>query len=160
MQNHPTKALHHFNWIDPKIRFWSYVKKTPTCWLWVGGKFNDGYGSFSFSVRNRMRSHRFSWILHKGEIPKKMCICHHCDIPLCIRPSHLFLGTHADNMADMSKKGHRIGERNPKAQLKKEDVAEIRFLYKPQWGGILSKIYGVTRANIYQIVKRKSWKHI
>ena len=90
---------------SPEVRFWRYVEKTESCWNWVGKGFYPGnYGSFYFKGKTR-RAHRVSWILHNGEIPKGMCVCHHCDNPKCVRPDHLFLGTYKDNIWDAIKKG-------------------------------------------------------
>src|SRR5574341_1528919 len=83
-------------------RFWRRVQKTDTCWFWLTG--SGTYGWFSFEGK-ALGAHRMSWILAHGPIPKGMCVLHHCDIPRCVRPDHLFLGTHSDNMRDMWAKG-------------------------------------------------------
>jgi hypothetical protein len=85
-------------------RFWDKVQKTEGCWLWTGSKYNKGYGSF-----NRTRAHRFSYELHYGPIPVDLFVCHHCDNPPCVNPSHLFLGTALDNTQD-----ELFKERHPK----------------------------------------------
>lgn len=72
------------------------------CWVWIAGLYPDGYGQF-----RQQRAHRVSWGLHKGKIPKGKFICHHCDNPSCVRPSHLFVGTHQDNMEDRNRKGRQ-----------------------------------------------------
>lgn len=74
------------------------------CWIWKAVKNYRGYGHISFRNYPR-RSHRVSYTVHKGEIPKGMLVLHKCDNPSCINPDHLFLGTHQDNMNDMKKKG-------------------------------------------------------
>jgi hypothetical protein len=85
-------------------RFWSLVKKSPTCWNFTGVIKPNGYGSFFLNKRT-WNAHRFSWAIHNfGHIPAGLLICHHCDNPSCVRPSHLFLGTAVENMADMHKK--------------------------------------------------------
>lgn len=93
-------------------RFWRSVDKTDAdgCWLWrcVSGK----YGQFTVNGRN-IGAHRASWAMHFGPIPDGVFVCHRCDNPRCVRPDHLFLGTHGDNMADMVAKGRAaIGARN------------------------------------------------
>jgi hypothetical protein len=74
------------------------------CWLWVGGKNNLGYG-FIRDGKKMRTAHRASYEEHLGPIPKGMCVCHSCDNPLCINPSHLWLGTRKQNTQDMMSKG-------------------------------------------------------
>jgi len=81
-------------------RFWAKVEKTDDCWLWTGATFGDGYGNCS-----RLRAHRVSWELANGPVPGGLCVLHHCDRPLCVRPRHLFLGTRKDNSDDKIAKG-------------------------------------------------------
>lgn len=91
----------------PIERFWKYVKKTNTCWNWTGGFLQSGYGIFT--INNKIvRAHRFSYELHKNKIPVNLNVCHSCDNPKCVNPSHLWLGTHKENMDDMMRKGRKI----------------------------------------------------
>jgi len=75
------------------------------CWLWRGGVGGNGYGAFVTAECRFNPAHRFSYELANGPIPKGMHVLHRCDVPLCVNPAHLFLGTHADNMRDLKEKG-------------------------------------------------------
>lgn len=94
-------------------RFWSKVdkKSDQECWLWKGGLMPLGYGSFQVGVRRSITSHRQAWILTHGHIPLRLHVLHRCDVRRCVNPSHLWLGTHQENMADMVAKGrHRMAK--------------------------------------------------
>lgn len=86
------------------IRFFDKIKKTRSCWVWIAAKRKTGYGCFKHRGKV-LDSHRISWTLEKGDIPKGKWVLHKCDNPICVRPSHLFLGTPRDNVLDMIAKG-------------------------------------------------------
>lgn len=85
-------------------QFWARVEKTDACWLWTGSTYGIGYGQFKHANKNRA-AHIFSYELHHGPVPEGLVVCHHCDVPGCVRPDHLFVGTHKDNTQDMMRKG-------------------------------------------------------
>ena len=102
------------NWEE---RFWPKVQKTDGCWLWLGAKTGNGYGSYrngGFGRNNKtIPSHRVSWMAHFGDIPEGLCVLHKCDVRGCVNPAHLFLGTKHDNAIDMCTKGRSAtGKKN------------------------------------------------
>lgn len=96
-------------WISEadKARFWSMAKNSKYCWNWQGCKNKDGYGKFRHNFKVIL-AHRMSYLIINGTIGDGMLICHTCDNPSCVNPSHLFEGTHEDNMADMKSKGRNV----------------------------------------------------
>jgi hypothetical protein len=88
--------------LECKFKF--NIKKVNKCWLWQGSVSIGGYASICWNGKNRV-GHRLIYEVYVGEIPKGMIVCHKCDVPGCINPDHLFLGTHQDNMNDAKKKG-------------------------------------------------------
>lgn len=146
------------------MTFWTHVKKSRGCWEWLGCKFTGGYGRVRVSRTSCMVAHRKAWILTNGPIPHGMLVCHKCDNPSCVRPSHLFLGTHADNIHDCMKKNRRVdhsGEKHPMAILDNNSVLLIRAAHAD--GEIqthIAKKHGVSPQVINHVVKRKTWRHV
>lgn len=135
------------------------------CWLWrgaIGGRKRRtgiGYGKFTVAGK-QYDAHRVSYELHTGEtIPKGFQIRHSCDMPLCVNPRHLSIGTNDDNVGDMvSRARQTLGERNPQAILTEDDVRSIRTSQKPV--SELAEIYAVRAGTIYGVIARRSWKHV
>lgn len=125
------------------------------CWLWWG----DTSGKEPYGQYGDKKAHRLSWELHRGSIPDKMDVCHHCDTPLCVNPDHLFVGTRQDNMQDCAKKGRNShGETRYNARLTADDVVAIRASVEPHH--VIAPKFGVDYRTISQIRKRQTWAHV
>jgi hypothetical protein len=108
--------------IPPIERFMAKVAKRDNgCWEWTGCRMPFGHGQFARIDGTKPEpAHRSAYALFVGEIPDGMCVCHKCDNPPCVNPDHLFLGTQADNVADMARKGRT------RSNLTPEQIREIR----------------------------------
>lgn len=136
------------------------------CIEWTGGGVK-GYGMLSAGHRRRKLTHILAWERAYGPVPAGLCVLHRCDNPPCCNPEHLFLGTRADNIADMKAKGRARGKlqqgtRNSMAKLDDAAVAAIRTAYAT--GGetqdALAARYGVSRRLIGMVVRGRVWAHV
>tara|TARA_R110000824_G_scaffold135302_2_gene298534 strand:+ start:526 stop:999 length:474 start_codon:yes stop_codon:yes gene_type:complete len=138
------------------------------CWIWKASRQTAGYGQFSVNRGGRWKpygAHRASWEIHHGPIPDGFLVCHTCDVPLCVNPGHLFLGTQAENLADMSAKGRRNaprGERAAGAKLTDDDVRDIRSMLSlgAHTQKQISEMYDVTDSCISRVKTGARWSHI
>ena len=153
-----------------QCRFWHKVKKSGGngCWLWTACTCGNGYGYFRLPSRQNIMAHRYSWILHNGEIPIGLDVLHDCpsgDCPSCVNPKHLWLGTQSDNVFDMVKKGRNNaakGEHSGRSVLTDESVIEIRNCYAAGVASLteLANKFGVHPSTLSCMVSRKTWKHV
>lgn len=131
------------------------------CWNWRGSVDQNGYGLFSLDGKPR-RASRIAYERANGPYDQRLFICHRCDNPRCVRPDHLFLGTPADNMADMAAKGRgkdTKGEKNPRAKLTESAVVRIREeLSRGVTCISLAREFGVCRGTIYRLRDFETWK--
>ena len=160
-EGHPAQA----GWFFLYKRLLNRVNKTNSCWLWNGAKNrNNGYGRIKISG-NVKSTHRLSYKLFKGKIPKGMLVCHSCDIKSCVNPNHLFLGTHSDNLRDAFKKGIASnngipfgrGENHPSHKLTQKQALFIKSNHKNFTYLSLGNKFGVDKSAIYRVIKGKTW---
>lgn len=150
-------------------RFFDKVEKTESCWIWKAHKIKKGYGHFHY-IQKDMLAHRYSYMIHKGNIPEGMYVLHKCDNRACVNPDHLFLGSMKDNCDDAihKKRQKYFGFKEPAkgelvitAKLSEKQVLEIRDLRdKGLTVKKLSEKFNVYWMTIHNIIHRKSWKHI
>lgn len=134
-------------------RFWRSVDTSGDCWMWTGAKSFSGYGHLTSNNR-RVLAHRVSYEINVSPIPDGMVICHSCDVPSCVNPAHLFVGTVADNNRDMWSKGRGRGLDPHNGKLtddqRREAVARVTA---GETKTAVAKSLGVTRQAINHLVK-------
>ena len=140
------------------------VKLSPCgCSIWTGARGTDGYGRLRFDGKP-MSAHRAVFSAFNGPIPHGLLVRHTCDTPLCVNPSHLILGTDADNAADRQARGRTrvgVGERQHLAKLTEAKVKAIRLDIAD---GVkqkdIARRFGVTQGAISALARGITWKHV
>lgn len=175
-----TEIVYRFDFPNPDVTllgelaryFWARVARSEpdACWLWTGPTRTTGevcdYGDAVLTrrrLRYRMLAHRLSYLLAHGSLPDDACVLHRCDVPLCVNPAHLFLGTRADNNADKTAKGRcraSHGSANPGAKVTEEQARQIRARRAAGERGVdLAREFGVSPSHIALIHRGKTWRH-
>jgi hypothetical protein len=151
------------------MNFWKYVNEQGPivraelgpCHLWTASSSEGRYGQFWYKGKN-WKSHVLAWVLVNGPVPCGMKVCHRCDNGMCVRLSHLFLGTQKQNIADAVQKGRHIkGETSGHHKLTEANVIAIRHNNWAQWNSDeVAAQYGVARATINHVRYGRTWKHL
>lgn len=148
---------------DPE-NFWKRTDRTGgilACWPWQRCTNRKGYGAVAWGGQH-YGAHVLAFMLHHNLPRPNKQVCHSCDNPACCNPSHLFLGTQADNEADKKRKGRSlVGSRNPSAKL---TDAQAREIHQRRTSGEklepLASAFGVHPMVIVSIAKGRTWKHL
>ena len=151
-------------------RFWRYVKKTDSCWIWTGKCVSKkGYGRVALGGAGAklVLVHRLSYIIHKGEIPQGNVVMHTCDNPSCVNPDHLKAGTQSENIIDAISKGRKTipklpliyGENHHSSRLTESDVIFIRNNKNLSYKEIAKKL-NVYPSSVRRAALGITWKHL
>ena len=142
----------------------SVVNAASRTYEWTASTVEGGYGRVLNKSRQLALAHRVSWEMAVGPIPKGLHVLHRCDNPPCVRPSHLFLGTQADNVRDMVNKGRDVqltGESHWKVKLTEAKVREARRrCSEGETKKDLAKEFGVSHSTMCSAVNGTTWKHV
>ncbi len=135
------------------------------CWAWIGsGRGGHGlhiYGGFTYAGEN-WYAHRFSYLFYNGPIPDGLWVLHHCDVPFCVNPTHLFLGTPRENNADRDRKRRTaVGSRHGNKRLTEEQARTIREdSAQGKSQRRLAQEFGIGKTTVRDILQRVTWTHV
>lgn len=153
--------------------FWAHTERASNgCLHWLGASTTSGNGRLLVGGKTWL-AHRYAWFITYGPIPDGLFVCHHCDNPICVEPTHLFLGTDLDNQRDAHRKGRHAGflqrgQRHSQAKLTEAQVAEIKRrsvrvnpgIYEGDSPTLLAAEFHVGRDTIYAVLRGTNWSHI
>lgn len=147
------------------VRFWKTVDKNYTSGCWLSTAIPSGKYGRNMMGGKLTLAHVVSWIIHNGAIPPGQRVCHRCDVPRCVRPDHLFLGTNKQNMEDMVAKGRcrpPMGEKSHFAKLTADDAVRIREAIASGQATIqqLAEQYKTSFQGIYHVARGQVWSHV
>jgi hypothetical protein len=138
--------------------FLSKMRGKRGCWIYPGTIDTGGYKSVKHNGK-KIGAHRVAYMVGAGKIPKGKYVCHHCDTPACVRPSHLFVGSAKDNYLDAkAKRRHTHGDKCWRVRLTERAVKYIKRSKKTQTE--LGRQFGVRNTTIWQIIHGRNWKHV
>lgn len=132
------------------------------CWLWLGRLNEWGYGVFRLDNKTVL-AHRASWIVNYGEIPDGKKVCHSCDMPPCINPDHLWIGTDDDNAQDCIRKGravHPRGCEHPNVSITEDQAMEIISRLRTEEDLAIATYIGCTENAVNLIRRNRTWRHL
>lgn len=146
--------------LGEKLEHGSVSEPVTGCRLWCLSCNKKGYGRLRWDHKIQ-QAHRMSWEAHFGPVPEGLHVLHKCDVPACINPDHLWLGTNADNNADKITKGRQRpcrGARNGSAKLREVDIIAIRSDQRAHTS--IARDYGVTGVHVGHIKAGRVWSHV
>ena len=164
---------------DVLARFWAKVQKGDSCWTWIGSKASSGYGTFWLGAGQFAYAHRLSFAMHNGPLLDGMFVCHRCDTPSCIAPSHLFLGSPQENVDDMMSKRRHVAptgdsngsrtkpESRPRGVAAKRAVLNddlVRTIRRRAANGETAYAIGqslaINKGTVRAVVAGRTWRHV
>lgn len=133
------------------------------CWEWQGLRNRDGYGLVTIAGKQWL-THRYAYHILCREVDRSVVVRHECDNPCCVNPTHLIVGTQADNIRDMVSRGRNVpprGERHGSAKLTEDDVRVIRRRCESgERQAAVALDYNLKPPAVQKIVSRRRWKHV
>lgn len=142
-----------------------YPEPNTGCWLWGGKTGHFGYGNCQSNKLKLKDAHRMSYYFHFGDFNRKLFVLHKCDVPSCVNPDHLYLGTQADNMRDRKTRNRFIaknGEDHARAKLTEKQAINVHKLYNSgkYTQAEIAKKYNVSETTIRNLYIFRNWKHL